>query len=39
VGRDKEDDRMIAHAWVRSGPYSICGGKGEDYATVARFKM
>ena len=39
VGRDKEDDRMIAHAWVRSGPYSICGGTGKDYAVVAKFKM
>ena len=39
VGRDKEDNKMVAHAWVRCGPYSVCGGTGEDYATVAKFKM
>ena len=39
VGRDKENGNMVAHAWVRSGPYSICGGNGEGYATVAKFKM
>jgi len=41
VGRDKEENgaKMIAHAWVRSGPYSVCGGNGEGYAIVARFKM
>jgi len=39
VGRDKESGNMVAHAWVRSGPYSVCGGNGEGYATVAKFKM
>ena len=40
VGKDKEDnDKMIAHAWVRCGPYSVCGGTGEDYAVVAKFVM
>ena len=40
VGRDKENDnKMIAHAWVRCGPYSICGGIGEGYAAVAKFTM
>ena len=40
VGRDQEaDNKMVAHAWVRSGPYSVCGGTGEGYAAVARFGM
>jgi len=40
VGRDKEDnERMVAHAWVRCGPYSVCGGDGEGYAAVAKFRM
>ena len=40
VGRDKENnDKMVAHAWLRSGPYYVCGGRGEGYATVAKFKM
>ena len=40
IGRDKEDNgKMIAHAWVRSGPYFVCGGTGEGYAVVARFGM
>ena len=40
VGRDKEaDNRMIAHAWLRCGPYYVCGGQGEGYAVVARFVM
>ena len=41
VGLDKEKEagnNMIAHAWVRSGPYHICGGNGEGYAVVAKFK-
>jgi len=40
VGRNKEDnDKMVAHAWLRSGPYYVIGGRGEGYATVAKFKM
>jgi len=40
VGRDKDDNnKMMAHAWVRCGPYSVCGGTGEDYAVVAKFVM
>ena len=40
VGRDKENgDKMVAHAWVRCGPYSVCGGDGEGYAAVARFRF
>jgi len=33
------DNKMIAHAWVRSGPYNICGGASEKYAAVAKFTM
>ena len=39
VGRDTLDNKMVAHAWLRCGPYNVCGGKGEGYATVAKFKM
>jgi len=40
VSRDTENDsNMIAHAWVRCGPYRICGGSGEGYAIVAKFTM
>ena len=40
VGRDKDDNnKMIAHAWVRSGPYIVCGGSGESFAVVAKFGM
>ena len=40
VSRDMDEGgKMVAHAWVRCGPYSVCGGTGEGYATVARFKM
>jgi hypothetical protein len=40
VSRDKEGGgKMIAHAWVRSGPYSVCGGDGTGYVAVAKFAM
>jgi len=39
VSRDKNDNRMVAHAWVRSGPFFVCGGNGEGYAVVARFTI
>jgi len=40
VGRNKDDnDKMVAHAWLRSGPYYVVGGSGEGYAAVAKFKM
>ena len=38
VGRAKEEGgKMVAHAWVRCGPYYVCGGNGDDYGIVARF--
>ena len=40
VRRDEDNNsKMVAHAWVRSGPYSVCGGNGDGYAVVAKFKM
>jgi len=40
VTRDMDDGgKMKAHAWLRSGPHSVCGGRGENYATVAKFRM
>ena len=40
VGRDRDNGgKMVAHAWVRSGPYSVCGGIGEGYEVVAKFLM
>ena len=37
VGKD-EKGAMIAHAWIRTGPYYVTGGNGEEFATVATFK-
>lgn len=40
VGRDeKQNGKMIAHAWVRCGDHFVCGGNGEGYAVVAKFTM
>ncbi len=40
AGRDPEDKtKMAAHAWVRCGTAYVCGGKGEEYATVGKFVM
>ena len=40
VRRDEDNNsKMVAHSWVRSGPYNVCGGNGEGYAVVAKFKM
>jgi hypothetical protein len=38
LGVGKDRDRMIAHAWLRSGSYYIAGGHGEGYAPVAKFR-
>lgn len=37
VGRG-EDNKMVAHAWVRCGTFYVTGGDGVDYATVAKFR-
>ncbi len=40
AGRDPENkEKMAAHAWVRCGTVYVCGGNGEEYATVGRFTM
>ena len=40
VGRDeKENGKMVAHAWVRCGIHYVCGGTGEGYGVVATFVM
>ena len=33
-----EDDKMIAHAWLRCGTLYATGGHGEGYATVTKFR-
>lgn len=36
-GVGNENDKMVAHAWVRSGKIYITGGNGKEYSTVAKF--
>ena len=36
VGKD-ENQKPIAHAWIRCGSYFVTGGNGADYAVVAKF--
>lgn len=38
VGRD-ENERMIAHAWVRCGQLFVTGGNGENLAIVERIRV
>ena len=38
LGVGKEQERMIAHAWVRVGKWYITGGNGENYTIVAKYK-
>lgn len=38
MGVRKENDKMIAHAWLRCGQIYVTGGNGQEYATVAKFK-
>lgn len=37
LGVGKEDDKMIAHSWLRCGELYVTGGNGANYATVATF--
>lgn len=37
VGKD-EQNQMIAHAWLRCGECYVTGGKGTEYAVVAKYK-
>lgn len=36
-GVGNEENKMVAHAWVRSGRIYITGGNGKEYSTVAKF--
>lgn len=38
MGVGKENDQMIAHAWLRCGQIYVTGGNGQGYAVVAKFK-
>lgn len=38
LGVGKENDKMIAHAWLRCGRLYVTGGNGEGYAMVAKFR-
>lgn len=37
LGVGKENDKMIAHAWLRCGQLYITGGNGSGYAAVTHF--
>lgn len=38
VGKEEGSNKMVAHAWLRVGPYYVTGGDGsKTYATVAKF--
>lgn len=37
LGVKKENDNMVAHAWLRCGNYYVTGGNGYGYASVAKF--
>lgn len=38
LGVGKEEDKMVAHAWLRCGPLYVTGGDGADYGMVAKFR-
>ena len=38
LGVGKDDDNMIAHAWLRCGEFYVTGGTGEQFAVVAKFR-
>jgi hypothetical protein len=38
LGVGKEKEKMIAHAWLRCGEYSVTGGSGSQYGIVAKFR-
>lgn len=37
LGCGKENDKMVAHAWLRCGEMYVTGGNGEGYAVVDCF--
>lgn len=38
LGVRNEDNKMVAHAWLRTGCYYVTGGNGNDYTMVAKFR-
>lgn len=38
LGVRQEDDKMVAHAWLRVGQMYVTGGNGEGYAVVDKYK-
>lgn len=38
LGVGKENDKMIAHAWLRCGRFYVTGGDGSGYAVVAKYR-
>ena len=39
LGVGKNEEKMIAHAWLRCGRMYVTGGDGSGYAIVAKYKM
>lgn len=38
LGVKKEGEKMVAHAWIRTGGFYATGGNGNDYSVVAKFR-
>lgn len=38
LGVGKDNSKMIAHAWLRTGKLYVTGGNGTGYATVAKYR-
>jgi hypothetical protein len=34
----RDNGKMVAHAWIRTGEFYLTGGDGTDYAMVAKFR-
>lgn len=38
LGVKMEDEKMVAHAWIRTGKLYVTGGNGTGYANVAKYR-
>jgi hypothetical protein len=38
LGVGKDNDQMVAHAWLRCGQLYVTGGNGSNYSMVAKFR-
>lgn len=38
LGVKREGEKMVAHAWIRTGQLYVTGGNGAEYATVAKYR-